>query len=107
MVSVMPCSVLFGTCLLVFEAALLSASGEAPGTQLHSRFFSQLCGMQDFARASDKQGETACTDLAAMAGRGRAALDGMNGPAEVLDRLNHFFFAEERFQVTYDLTTSD
>jgi len=48
-----------------------------------------------------------CPGLDALVKRAGEAVGGASTPIETIERLNHFFFQSEKFQVTYDLSSSD
>jgi tetratricopeptide (TPR) repeat protein len=51
--------------------------------------------------------DAGCPGLDGMVTRAREAVAGATTPIETIERLNHFFFQSEKFQVTYDLSSSD
>jgi regulator of sirC expression with transglutaminase-like and TPR domain len=50
---------------------------------------------------------TGCPGLDALVKRAEESVTGATTPIETIERLNHFFFQSEKFQVTYDLSSSD
>jgi tetratricopeptide (TPR) repeat protein len=51
--------------------------------------------------------DTGCSGLDTLVTRAREAVAGAKTPAETVELLNRFFFQTEKFQVTYDLSSSD
>ncbi len=66
----------------------------------------RACSITDARPPADTQ-SARCPGLDALVVRAREALAGATTPAETIERLNRFFFQSEKFQVTYDLSSSD
>jgi regulator of sirC expression with transglutaminase-like and TPR domain len=79
----------------------VQASGAAPKQSLRRR----ACGFP--ASFIGKENAGRCDELDALRAKAAKAIAGAQSPSETIERLNHFFFEMERFQVTYDLSSAE
>lgn len=104
-----------GFLAVVFEGSLLAFGVETnvpPKPVVNSRFAISACSLTvDGSKANSRPpadtSDTGCPGLDAFVTRARDAIAGASTPAETIDQLNRYFFQSEKFQVTYDLSTSD
>jgi tetratricopeptide (TPR) repeat protein len=93
---------------MVLSLPLAAFAGEttAPTPYLESWLAQRACSVVDTVSPADAP-EVGCTGLDALVVRAREAVSGATTPPETIERLNRFFFQSEKFQVTYDLSSSD
>jgi len=88
------------------EPCYTANANSTPTPHLESWLAQRACAVVDTASPADApDGE--CPGLDALVTRAHEAVAGATNPAEIIERLNRFFFQSEKFQVTYDLSSSD
>jgi tetratricopeptide (TPR) repeat protein len=105
-----------GFLAVVFEGSLLAFGVETnvPPKPVvsNSRLAISACSLTvDGSKANGRPpadtSDTGCPGLDAFVTQARDAIAGAETWAEIIDRLNRYFFQSEKFQITYDLSTSD
>ena len=81
----------------------LADGSSSPG---HSRLAAEACQFEKSNLPRESQDE-GCTLLPPLIERARESVHAASTPTETLDSLNHFFFEQEGFQVTYNLDSPE
>ena len=97
-----------GFLLTVIQLAvlLLADDGSGSASQPDSWLAQRACSVVGTAPPPDTA-VAGCPGLDGLVTLARQAVSGATTPAETIERLNRFFFQSEKFQVTYDLSSSD
>jgi len=90
---------------LLSSGALAGDTASSAPQQL-SWLAQRACSVVEFPSPADTS-DSGCPGLDGLVTRAREAVGGAITPAETIERLNRFFFQTEKFQVTYDLSSSD
>ena len=92
--------------ILLLPVGLLADDGSNSRAPSNSWLAERACSVLETSPPPDTA-VAACPGLDGLVTRAREAVAGATTPAETIERLNRFFFQTEKFQVTYDLSSSD
>jgi regulator of sirC expression with transglutaminase-like and TPR domain len=91
-------AIAFGSGLLLLGTTQASAAAPKQSLRRHACGFpASLIGEKNVGR---------CDELDPLRAKAAEAIAGAQSPPVIIDRLNHFFFDKEQFQVTYDLSSA-
>jgi len=93
--------------VLLFAHQLSGTAFAAASKEQKSRLAQELCGSRFEGRASGDSSEKDCRALAELAERAASVVDPESTRESTIERLNQFFFEQEGFQPTYDLTSPE